>query len=184
MKKRYLCVLSILLFVAVAFCIGQSSKASKGSSGAVKKHVMVGPDDLKWGPLPQSLVQGTPPPEFSSPPQTQVAVVVGDPSKAGPYVVRVKMPDGDKVPPHWHPQDENVTVLQGTLAIGAGDKFDQTAGHDLPAGSYLLMPKGVHHYAWSKGETLFQIHGQGLFKIIFVGSGAKPAKKAASAKSK
>ncbi|HEY3129469.1 MAG TPA: cupin domain-containing protein [Acidobacteriota bacterium] len=187
MKKRYFCIVCISLFFGVAFCLAQASqpaKAGKAPSSATKKHVMVSPDDLKWGPLSQSFVQGTPGPEFAGPPKAQVAVVSGDPTKPGPYVIRIKTPDGEKIPPHWHPQDENVTVLQGTLAVGTGDKFDQTAGHDLPAGGYLLMPKGVHHFAWSKGESLIQVHGQGPFKIIFVGSGAKAKAKPASAKSK
>src|SRR4051812_5598087 len=87
------------------------------------KHVIVRPAALKWGPNP------------SLPAGAQTAVLIGDPKKGGSiYVMRVKLPDGFKVPPHWHPHDENVTVLQGTLLIGAGEKFDASKLQEMTAG--------------------------------------------------
>src|SRR4051812_24859520 len=81
----------------------EGGRDSKG--GHDDEHVLVTPSSLKWGPGPPAL-----------PPGAQAAVLVGDPSKAGgAYTIRAKMPDGYQVPAHWHPADENVTVLQGTL---------------------------------------------------------------------
>lgn len=132
------------------------------------KHVTVRPDAVKWGPPPPGL-----------PPGCQVAVLVGDPTKAGvPYVLRAKLPDGYKVPPHWHPADENITVLRGALLVGKGEKLDPAATEELPAGSFCHLPKGTRHYAVAKGETTIQTHGVGPFDINYVNPADNPRKRA------
>jgi len=93
------------------------------------------------------------------------------------YVARAKLPDGYKVPPHWHPADENVTVLQGTLLIGTGDKLDASHAEELPAGLFMQMPKTMHHFAIAKGETLIQLHGTEPFEIIYINPADDPRKK-------
>jgi hypothetical protein len=129
--------------------------------------VAVKPDAIKWDPPPPSL-----------PPGSQVAILVGDPSKPGvPYVLRAKLPDGYKVPPHWHPSDENVTVLQGALLIGKGEKLDPSATEELPAGSFCRLPKTMRHFAIAKGETIIQTHGIGPFAINYVNPADDPRKK-------
>ena len=85
-------------------------------------HMAVQPNALKWGPAPPGL-----------PPGSQVAVVAGDPSQDGPYVIRAKLPPGYKIPPHNHPTAENVTVLSGTFHIGMGDTLDTKKGKALKA---------------------------------------------------
>lgn len=124
---------------------------------------MVTPDQVKWGPGPPVL-----------PPGAQAAVLEGDPSKAGPLTVRLKFPDGYRVPPHSHPADERVVVIQGTLGVGTGDRFDAAAGHELPAGSYAVLPAGGRHYAWAKGETVVQIASTGPFQINYVNQSDDP----------
>ena len=87
------------------------------------KHVMFTPDQLKWGPAPPSL-----------PPGAQMALLSGDPAAKGqPFVLRAKFADGYRVPPHWHPTEENVTVLAGTLMMATGEKFDPAAMKPLGA---------------------------------------------------
>ncbi len=136
-------------------------------SGHDKDHVVVRPAAVKWGPAPPALPKGA-----------QIAVLAGDPTKAGvSYTIRAKIPDGYKVPPHWHPVDENVTVLKGKLMVGRGEKFDPDASEELPAGSYMRMPKGMRHFAWAKGETIIQIHGVGPFDIHYVNAADDPRKK-------
>jgi quercetin dioxygenase-like cupin family protein len=105
------------------------------------------------------------------------AVVAGDPSKPGPFVIRAKLPDGYKVPSHSHPDDENVTVLSGTLMAGKGDKLGADSAVALPTGSFVRMPKGMHHFVWAKGETVIQIHGTGPFQITYVNPSDDPRKK-------
>ncbi|HEX9285150.1 MAG TPA: cupin domain-containing protein [Nitrospirales bacterium] len=165
MKKHS--VTLILVVMLCALCLAQDNPQKKGSSH--KTHMMaVSADTLKWGPPGADWIQGTPPPEFSEPMRSQFAIVQGDPSKTGPFVIRIKSPDGEKVPPHWHPQDENLTVLQGSFFLGTGEKFDQSTGHELKAGAFGYMPKKMWHFAWAKGETILQVHGVGPFKINFV----------------
>jgi quercetin dioxygenase-like cupin family protein len=129
-------------------------------------HVMVDAAQLKWGPAPAGLPAGA-----------QVAVLDGDPGKPGPFAIRVKMPDGYTVPPHWHPTTENLVILSGSLMVGVGDKIDEGSMHGLAAGAYAKMPAKVHHYARAKGETTFQLYGTGPFAITYVNPKDDPRKK-------
>jgi quercetin dioxygenase-like cupin family protein len=157
----------LIVLVAVVSALNWAVlNADDRGHGADAGHVAVRADDIKWGPAPPSL-----------PPGAQAAIIMGDPSKSGPYVIRAKFPDGYKVPPHWHPTDENVTVLQGTFMAGKGDKFSADASTALAAGSFVCMPKGMRHFAWAKGETIIQVHGMGPFEITYVNPSDDPRKK-------
>jgi Cupin domain len=142
--------------------------AEKPAPKAPGKHaVVVTAADTKWGPAPDALPSGA-----------QFAVIDGDPGKAGmPFVVRLKMPDGYKIMPHWHPTDESVTVLSGTFSAGMGDTWADTSMTTLKAGEYARMPKMMHHYAAAKGETVVQVHGVGPFAITYVNPKDDPRKK-------
>jgi len=72
------------------------------------------------------------------------------------------------VPPHWHSQTENLTVLSGTLYIGAGDKVDARHAHVVKAGGFHVVPAKVHHYAFTKAPTVIQSHGKGPLDITYV----------------
>ena len=140
-----------------------------GSRGVAQEpaHVIVRPDELTWGPASPKLPVGA-----------QFARVSGDPSKSGePYVFRAKLPDGYSVPPHWHPMDEHVTVIQGVLGIGFGNAFDAAAIRELAAGSYAMLPKNVPHYNRMKGETILQFHGIGPYDITYVNAADDPSKR-------
>ena len=169
MRKHQLSLLILTLLAATSLVIAESGQENKGgssSAGAQATHVMVTPDQVKWGPSPPSL-----------PPGAQLAVLEGDPSKTGSsFALRIKFPDGYKVPPHWHPTDERVLVLTGTLGVGVGEKFDPAAGHELPTGSYAVMPQGVRHFAWAKGDTVIQVSGMGPFEINYVNPADDPRK--------
>jgi hypothetical protein len=148
----------------LALWTGVQGEGEKGHGE--KGHVVVKPDDIKWGPAPPAL-----------PPGGKAAILFGDPTKSGPFVARFKIPDGYKVPPHWHPTDENVTVLKGTLMVGKGEKFSKEDSEALPAGSFMRMPKEMKHFAWAKGETILQLHGMGPFEINYVDPADDPRKK-------
>jgi quercetin dioxygenase-like cupin family protein len=97
------------------------------------------------------------------------ATISGDPAAEGkPFVLRIRCPDGAKVPPHWHPTDENITVLQGSFNIGTGEVFDASKVTPMDVGSFFLMPSNMRHFAICKGETTIQVHGVGPFKINWV----------------
>ena len=121
---------------------------------------------LKWGPAPPSL-----------PPGAQVAVISGDPSKDGPYVIRAKLPARYTVPPHTHPTDENVTVLVGSFHFAMGDKLDKKKGTLIKSGGFFRAEKGMQHYAWTDRGTTIQVHGQGPFVINYVNPADDPQNK-------
>jgi quercetin dioxygenase-like cupin family protein len=90
------------------------------------------------------------------------------------------MPGGYKVPAHWHPTDETLTVLQGALQVGMGDKFDQAALKTLGPGDFAMMPAKAHHFAAAKAETIFQINAIGPFGITYVNPDDDPRNKKTS----
>ena len=114
-------------------------------------------DTIKWQDGPPSLPKGA-----------KIAVLEGDPAREGPFVFRVKVPDGYRVPPHTHPKTERATVLSGTLHIGMGDKFDEKATKALPPGAYGHWPAGMKHFVWAEGETVLQFHGMGPWSIQYL----------------
>ena len=132
---------------------------------AAEDHVLISADQLKWVPAPPSFPKGA-----------QVAVLAGDPSKEGLYVIRLKTPAGYKVPPHTHPHDENLTVISGTFNLGKGPTLDEKAVHTLKAGGFMKMPKGMQHSAWFSEESIVQIHGMGPQGIIYVNPADDPRK--------
>lgn len=91
----------------------------------------------------------------------QVAVLAGNPAKGGLYIVRVKVPAGAVFGPHYHNETENVTVISGTLWVGLGDKMNKSAMKPLTAGSFVMVPAKLHHYAMTKTATVIDITGIG-----------------------
>jgi anti-sigma factor ChrR (cupin superfamily) len=110
--------------------------------------------DLKWTPIFKGC---------------DLATVTGDPSAEGaPFVVRLRCVDGARIPAHWHPTDENATVLKGTFLVGMGETFDETKMTAMNVGNFALMPKEMRHFGMCKGETIVQVHGMGPFKVNWV----------------
>jgi quercetin dioxygenase-like cupin family protein len=129
-------------------------------------HVLVTAAELKWG---------EPPPVFEK--GASFTVVSGDPGQTGNFVVRLRMPAGYKIAPHWHPTDEHVTVLSGTLALGMGDTFDKAAMKDLPAGGYALLPADMRHFVRATTAVTVQVAGAGPFVLTYVNSADDPSKR-------
>jgi quercetin dioxygenase-like cupin family protein len=108
------------------------------------------PEDIDWKPFP------------AFPQSVRLAVVVGDPSKPGPYVVRVKAPSGVKLMPHKHPEDRIYTVMSGVFYIGLGDRFNAERLMAYPPGSVVVLPGDTWHFHFAKsGEYITQITGIG-----------------------
>jgi hypothetical protein len=127
-------------------------------------HVYRSEKELKWGPAPPVVPKGA-----------EAAVLDGNPfGEGGAYTLRLKMPDGYKIPPHWHPTDENVTVLSGRLGMGMGDKMDRASGQLIKSGGFVRMPKTVHHYAWTMGPTTIQVQGNAPFAFTYVNPADDP----------
>ena len=95
-----------------------------------------------------------------------VEVLYGNPEMEGhPFVMRIRELPGGVIPPHRHPVDEHITVVQGTLYFGVGDKFDRTAMTEMKAGSYAFIPKGTTMFGYTTEAAIVQVHGIGPFHI-------------------
>ena len=140
--------------------------AGNADAPPVVAHALVAPGTLKWGDAPPGLPAGA-----------RFAVVSGDPSKPGPFVIRGQMPAGYRVPPHWHPAAENLTVLSGTVALGMGDTMDEKAMTTLAAGGYAVMPAEMRHAFMARTAATIQVHGTGPFAITYVNPADDPRKK-------
>lgn len=152
-------------FIILAVAIGLVSRVCAQSD---EKHdaSIHQPAQINWQQGPVSLPSGA-----------KFAVLEGDPTKDGPFTMRLLFPDGYKVPPHTHPKVEHVTVISGTLNLGMGEKFDQSAGHEMPAGTFGFWPAGMKHFAWAKGETIIQLHGIGPWTINYLNPADDPRQK-------
>ena len=151
--------LFVLSMVAAVMVWGtlQAGQTKKEESSA---HKIIHYGDLKWTPII---------------PGWEMATVSGDSSKDGePFVIRLRGADGSKVPPHWHPTDENVTVLKGTFLVGMGESYDDSKLLTMNVGNFTLMPKEVRHFANCKSETIIQVHGLGPFKVNWVNPADAP----------
>jgi quercetin dioxygenase-like cupin family protein len=129
------------------------------------QHIMITPADIKWKDAPPAL-----------PPGAKVAVIEGDPSKPGLFTMRAKLPSGYRIPPHWHPADEHVTVIAGNFRMGLGDKFSEKALHDLSVGGFAVMVQGTRHFAQAEGETIIQVHALGPWGLNYVNPADDPRK--------
>ena len=88
----------------------------------------------------------------------RLAVLVGEPTKPGPYVVRVKVPPGAKLMPHKHPEDRIYTVMSGVFCIGLGEQFDGDKVKAFPPGCVVVLPGDTWHFHWAKsGECVTQV---------------------------
>jgi quercetin dioxygenase-like cupin family protein len=151
MKKIRIGSLCVALIGIAVFAMAVSSQEKKESADA---HKIVHFGDLKWTPI----IKGC-----------DIAVVDGNLDAEGqPFVLRFRCSDGAKVPAHWHPTDENLTVLKGTFLVGTGDKFDETKLQTMNTGNFLLLPKEMRHFAMAKGDLILQAHGIGPFKVNWV----------------
>ena len=155
--------------IAGAAQVYSQDKQDKKDAGEAHKIVHFG--DLKWTPI----IKGC-----------DIAAVDGDMNAEGtPFVLRIRCADGSKVPAHWHPTDENLTVLKGTFMVGMGDGFDESKMQTMNVGNFVSMPKEMRHYAMNKGETIVQVHGTGPFKVNWVNpSEVQPPAAAPAAKPK
>src|SRR5262249_25920051 len=146
---------------------GEPQASGHGTQGEI---LLFPSGSIRWQQGPPSL-----------PPGAMIALLEGDPTRDGPFVFRLKLPDAYRVPPHTHPKTERVTVISGTFNIGMGDKFDEAATRPMPAGTYGYWPSGMKHFVWAKGETVLQFHGTGPWSIQYVNPADDPREKRSAA---
>jgi quercetin dioxygenase-like cupin family protein len=112
---------------------------------------------LQWGPAPAAFPKGA-----------EMAVVSGDPGKAGMFTVELSMPGGYRIPPHFHPTDEMVEIKKGTFLVGMGDKLDLKQARPMVTGDTGTVPANAHHYAATKGATIVAVTAMGPFAMTYV----------------
>jgi quercetin dioxygenase-like cupin family protein len=155
--------MGIKLAVVLAMVILSSGVVPAGAADA--PHGMYTPDTIKWSDAPPNLPKGS-----------KLAVLYGDPSKDGLFVVRVKLPANYKLPAHSHPTDEIVTVLSGTFLVGMADELAPKAVKAFPAGSVVVAPANVNHFAMTKQPAVIEISAMGPLAINYVNPADDPSK--------
>lgn len=154
-----------LPYIAAILVLAACSKASgttvQDTTPTAPSASRSGQQGITWGPAPAVL-----------PPGAQIAVLEGDPTANGTFTIRLKLPNGYKIPPHTHPTVENVTVLTGTFRAGMGTTFDDSKLTDFGRDGFISIPADHAHYAMARGETVVQVHGLGPFVLTYVNQAA------------
>ena len=163
MRKTFIVGIALALACSVFSLASPQAKKEAVTPGkketAMKPadHGLFTPADINWADAPNALPTGA-----------KLAVLEGNPFQPGLYTMRLKMPDGYQVPPHWHVRTEHVTVVSGTFNLGMGEKLDKSAGQAMPAGTFGFLAPRMRHFAWATGETVIQLHGMGPWEIVYV----------------
>lgn len=155
----------ILCIGSLAFAFPLSAQDHHGSQQQSGQHVMLNQKDLQWQEGPASLPKGS-----------KLVVLEGDLSKEGPFTIRLQMPANYKIPPHWHPAIEHVTVLEGSFYMGEGDKMDMEKATKLTKDGFAIMPIKYVHYAFTKEASIIQLHGMGPWGINYINDADDPRK--------
>jgi quercetin dioxygenase-like cupin family protein len=166
--ERRLQLRNLLIFTAGLSLIGSapalaSPPATQSPPGESAQHRIYAGADIQWQDGPASLPAGA-----------QFALLDGDPSKAGYFALRIKLPDGYVIPPHRHPVQERLTVLSGTFHLGHGETVNRQDTQALGPGSYFSLPPGMTHYAVAEGETVIQLTSIGPWTIEYVNPADDP----------
>ena len=160
-KNAYLTIVLGGLLLGACFVLAVEARTASSAKNAFT------PDAIPYGPAPAFVPAGA-----------QLAVLEGDPgATSGDYTIRLKMPSGYRIAPHWHPQRENVTVISGTFKVGMGDHFDESKMGAFPAGSFAYLDPDMHHYAMASGEVVVQVHGQSPLQFNYVNPKDDPSRK-------
>jgi quercetin dioxygenase-like cupin family protein len=159
----------VLSFVAATACAQQPTavSANKSSSAAKPSASMAKAapgEDFQWGPAPAIFPAGA-----------QMAVLQGNPGGTEMFTVRLRFPNGYKIPAHTHPTDEHVTVINGHFLVGMGDVFDAKSTMTLKSGGFITAPAGHAHFAAAQGPTEVQVTAMGPFAMTYVNPSDTPA---------
>lgn len=151
-------ILTLILFAGlVPASLSQPKEADHG---------VFPPESVQWQAGPPSLEPGA-----------KFAVLEGDPSREGLFTMRLWLPDGFKIKPHWHPAVEHITVVGGTFNLGVGDTFDAAKTKALSSGTFAFMAPKMNHFAWAKEDTVIQLHGVGPWQVNYLDAADDPRKK-------
>jgi quercetin dioxygenase-like cupin family protein len=145
------------LILAGAVLTVAATVVGGATAAETAEHRMIAADQIEWGPAPPGL-----------PPGSQAAVLSGNPAAEGSFTLRAKLPDGYRIPPHWHGTVENLTVISGTMHMGMGERADPAGETAMKPGDFAAMPAGTRHWVRAEGDVVLQVHGVGPFSITYV----------------
>jgi hypothetical protein len=154
---------ALIMILVTALPLAQTS--GQGAAGATQSAEMAfhSPTNIEWKSGPASLPAGA-----------KMAALEGDPTKDGPFVMRLQLPNHYQIPAHTHPKTERVTVISGTMFLAMGDNLDRSGAKTLPTGTYGFWPAGMKHAAWFDDGAVIQIHGVGPWQINYVNPADDP----------
>ena len=155
MKLQTIPMLLALLAPGVA-CAGEPQQAADQTSPAMNQHTMVKADATQWGDAPPVLPKGA-----------QAAVLSGDPGKEGVFAIRLKMPAGYRIGRHWHPTDEEVTLIDGDFTLSMGEAAGAHEETFAP-GDFVNLPARMQHEASTQNGAVVQVQSTGPFQITYV----------------
>jgi quercetin dioxygenase-like cupin family protein len=165
MKKIFILMITVAAASALMVVAKEKEKATTKTAPAAQasEHKIVTANDIQWSDAPPSLPAGA-----------KMAVLDGDPGKAGSFTIRLKMPAGYKIPAHTHPTVERVTGISGTGRLGMGEKLDESAAKDVGPGTFAVLPANMAHFAYSNEECVVQIQSEGPFAIKYINPSDDP----------
>ena len=131
--------------------------------GAGAEQVLINAQNMNWGAAPAGFPAGA-----------KVAVLYGDPSMAGPYVLRVKLPSKYKVPFHWYSKGQTMTVISGALYVANEQTYSKKIAHAIRPGGFLYLPEKVQQFSFTKRPTEIEISGEGPFDVQYVNPSDDP----------
>lgn len=150
-----------VLLSSVVTLVFPTMVAAAGNPAA--DQVLINVKSIKWSAAPPALPKGA-----------KVAVLHGDPNTEGQYVMRVMMPPRYKMPFHWHSKTEHVTVISGALFVASQETYDKRIAHPVKQGGFLYVPARAQQFAFTKGATVIEIHGEGPYDIKYTNPGEDP----------
>lgn len=161
MKKILISCSAII--AAAALVLATEGNKTETAATSTSEHRVMKPSDLKWGDVPPGLPAGG-----------KMTVLNGDPGQAGPFTVRLKAPAGYKIMPHTHPTAERLTIISGSFKVGMGEKVDESSMQLMTAGSYVVLPAGMAHFAKAGRASIVQVDSEGPFQINYVNPADDP----------
>jgi quercetin dioxygenase-like cupin family protein len=160
---KSLLIAAVFTSIVTGSVAAQASQAGKSDA----RHVTIAmPDNIKWGPAPAVLPAGA-----------MAAILEGNPGEAGPFTLRLALPPGYRIAPHYHSVPEHVTVISGAFYVGMGETFDAAKTTKLPAGTFGVIDPEMRHFAMTKGRTVIQLHGVGPWSLVYVNPADDPRTK-------
>jgi quercetin dioxygenase-like cupin family protein len=133
------------------------------AAGAPLEPILINAKNIKWGAAPPDLPKGA-----------KVAVLVGDPTAAGQFVMRISLPSKYKMPFHWHSQAQRITVISGTVYIATTETYDKKLAHAVKPGGFVIVPARAQNFAFTKGAAVIEIHGDGPFDVKYTNPSDDP----------